>query len=84
MINSEIIRKITIGSDLKNAMTYQLGSVVNGGKYKITTIFLDPKDFAFFGAMVYKVCCREGDGPEFVWQSFKDFDNLRIEYVKAD
>ena len=56
MINSEIIRKITIGSDLKNAMTYQLGSVVNGGKYKITTIFLDPKDFAFFGAMVYKVC----------------------------
>lgn len=84
--NSQIIRKISLGSDLKNCMTYQIGSSVNSQKYTVTKIIFSDFDFAFFGDKVYQVFCTENgvEGVEFLWQAFENFENLRVEYVKAN
>jgi len=84
--NSQQIRKISIGADLKNSMTYQVGSSVNSHKYTISNIIFSEWDFAFFGDKVYKVYCTENgvEGAEFLWKDFENFDNLTVEYVKAN
>lgn len=83
ILREGVIRKISIGNDLKDSMVYEVGTKHNQRKYTITKIVFSDVDSFMYDCPVYAVYCKEdGDDLEFVWQEFVDFKNLRVEKFK--
>ena len=82
ILREGIIRKVSIGADLKDAMFYQVGKKVNGEKYTITKIQFSDEESFMYDCIILHIYVSEGNGEEFVWKSLVDFQNLNIEYTK--
>lgn len=74
-----VIRKISIGENLKDAMVYEVGKSVF--KFKISRIEFSNVESFMYDSIVIHIFCKDEVG-EFVWKTFCDFKNLSIEYER--
>jgi hypothetical protein len=72
------IRKIMIGTDLKSAMTYQVGIYMNNKSVLVKAITISPSDAFFFNIKMYNVWVEHNNQIK-LWKSFIGVP-LSIEY----
>lgn len=77
-----VIRKISFGENLKDAMVYEVGKLHNHKKYIITRIVFSQIESYMYDCPVYVIYCKEGDSDEFIWNSFVGFKNCKVEYER--
>lgn len=76
-----VIRKISIGENLKDAMVYEVGKKAYRGEFIITKIEFSNVESFMYDSVVIHLYCQDKHG-EFVWKTFCDFKNLAIEYER--
>ena len=71
MKHSRTIRKITVGTDPKDAMAFQLGQYIGRRDlgFKITYIKEDSQHYEEFGITRYTVYVSNGEEVEVEWKS---------------
>jgi hypothetical protein len=74
------IKKISIGADLKDAMVFQVGSSVNKGRYKITSIVFADKESYLYDCIAFHIFCESEKQKRFVWKSIINYINISVEY----
>lgn len=68
------IRKISIGPDYKNAMSYLHGQDVLGGSHKIHLIFFDEEKSSF------KIWIENDSNEVLLWKEFNSNTPVSVEY----
>tara|TARA_B100000424_G_C22891814_1_gene474423 strand:- start:508 stop:789 length:282 start_codon:yes stop_codon:yes gene_type:complete len=78
----ENIRKITIGSDIKNGMHYVVGTKYNtpSGKFELCNIIYDERHWIKYGTLkVDLYIILNGESEAQLWKSFQDMP-IAFEY----
>lgn len=73
--NAEV-RKITVGTDPKNGLTYEVGSKANKEQYTISHIGLSEYDNAVYNKRVYQVFITVNGRKSRTEHIWKDFDGV--------
>lgn len=79
-IREGVIRKISVGENIKDAMCFEVGKRVNNNKYLIHEIKFSDVDSYMYDCIVLNIIVKEGDFT-FKWKSLVDFKNVIIEYA---
>jgi hypothetical protein len=77
----EQIRKVTIGSDMKDGMHYVVGSKhrVPGAAFTLTSIVYDERHWIKYGTLKVDLYITMAAGEERIWKSFQDMP-IAFEY----
>ncbi len=76
-----VIRKISIGENLKDSMVYEVGKKAFRGEFTISKIEFSNIESFMYDSIILHIYCTDKVG-EFVWKTFCDFKNLSIEYER--